>query len=227
MADSSRYGVITPPASSAVDGAPQHVGLAHLLPVPITAYHRNEIAHGLRRLCASSELYWNAMPEEEFVAPLGSAWSPAENVRHLTKSVVAVSRALAFPRLLLRLLFWGRRRGVSRRPEVITAKYHTALRAGGQAGRFAPSTHRVPGDPSDYRRQVLAAHRAAVERLAHQVMTWSRQQADGILLPHPLLGTLTVREMLMFTLYHNLHHVHVVARRRGEYFSEATPLKGD
>jgi hypothetical protein len=37
-------------------------------------------------------------------------------------------------------------------------------------------------------------------------------------MPHPLLGKLTVREMLLFTLYHNLHHVQNVARRKGLVF---------
>jgi hypothetical protein len=35
-------------------------------------------------------------------------------------------------------------------------------------------------------------------------------------LPHPLLGKLTVREMLFFTLYHQRHHVAVVERRIAE-----------
>jgi hypothetical protein len=33
-------------------------------------------------------------------------------------------------------------------------------------------------------------------------------------LPHPLLGKLTVREMLFFTVYHNAHHLDQVASRR-------------
>lgn len=198
--------------------------LAHLLPPPVKAFHRNEIAHGLRRLCSNSELYWNAMPDEEFVAPLGSAWSPADNVRHLTRSVRAVAQGMRMPKVMLRLLFRGPR-GVSRRYDAVVAAYHKALRAGGQAGRFAPSAQVVPGDPAAYRREVLARHREAVDELAARTMQWTREQVDGILLPHPLLGRLTVREMLLFTLYHNLHHVHVVARRRGEYFSDSTPLK--
>lgn len=199
--------------------------LASLLPVVVPAYHRKELAFGLRRLCADSELYWNAMPEEEFVAPLGTAWSPADHVRHLTTSVRAVSRAMRYPRLLLRVLFPGRAR-VSRRYEVLVQSYHKALRAGGQAGRFAPRPTAVTGDPIAYRRDVLARHRGEVDVLIDRVMRWSRQQVDDLFLPHPLLGKLTVREMIMFTLYHNHHHVLVVARRRGEYFSDATPLSG-
>ncbi len=225
MRDYARHGVITPPASSTVDGS-HEPGLAHLIPAPVEAYHRNEIANGLRRLCSASELYWNSMSGEEFVAPLGSAWSPAEHVRHLTKSVRAVSRAMSLPKPLLRLLFWGRRRGVSRRSELLIEQYHAALRAGGQAGRFTPSRHLVPGSPDDYRREIVGAHRATIDLLAREVMMWTRRQVDGILLPHPLLGKLTVREMLLFTLYHNLHHVQVVARRRGEYFTDSTPLSG-
>ena len=197
--------------------------LAQLLPVVVPAYHRNELAHGLRRLCGDSALYWNAMPEEEFVAPIGASWSPADHVRHLTKSVRAVSRGMAMPKLLLRIVFPIRAR-VSRRYEVLVQTYHRALRDGGQAGRFTPSPRAVAGQPDAYRRDVLEQHREAVERLVAQTMAWTRHQVDDIAMPHPLLGKLTVREMLMFTLYHNHHHVLVVARRRGEYFSDATPL---
>jgi hypothetical protein len=197
--------------------------LSPLLPVVVPAYSRKELAFALRRLCTDSALYWNAMPEEEFVAPLGGTWSPADHVRHLTKSVHAVARGLSMPRIVLRLLFPIRGR-VSRRYDMLVKTYHEALRRGEQAGRFAPSPRAVPGDPEVYRREVLSTHQEAVNRLADLIMRWSKDQVDDIAMPHPLLGKLTVREMLMFTLYHNHHHVLVVARRREEYFSDATPL---
>lgn len=202
-----------------------HPSLAHLVPPPVTAYRRNEIANGLRRVCTNSELYWNAMPEEEFVAPLGASWSPADHVRHLTKSVRAVSQGMRTPRFVLRVLF-GQPRGISRPYDQLVATYHARLQAGGQAGRFTPVPRAVPGDPAAYRRELLDRHRAEVLALARRVVLWSRRHVDGVHLPHPLLGRLTVREMLLFTLYHNQHHVLVVARRRGEYFSDTTPLRG-
>jgi hypothetical protein len=42
---------------------------------------------------------------------------------------------------------------------------------------------------------------------------WSERQLDRIRLPHPVLGKLSVREMLFFTLYHNQHHIEAVKRR--------------
>jgi len=42
---------------------------------------------------------------------------------------------------------------------------------------------------------------------------WSELQMDRIRLPHPVLGKLSVREMLFFTLYHNQHHLDAAKRR--------------
>lgn len=196
---------------------------ADLLPSTPVAYRRVEIANALRRLCAESELYWNAMSARDFVAPIGTAWSPADNVRHLTKSIVPLTRALRIPKIVLRLMF-GTSPSMSRSYREIVSVYHAALRRGAQAGRFAPEPRSHMGDTEEYRRQVLARHHSAVDDLAAEVTIWQHHHIDAVRLPHPLLGRLTVREMLLWTLYHNLHHVQVVARRRGEYFSEETPL---
>jgi hypothetical protein len=195
------------------------------VPGHISAYQRIDIAAALRQVRSASELYWNSMSAEEFVRPLGIAWSPADNVRHLTKSVRAVLRGMQAPKLLLRL-FFGRATRTSRSYESMVAAYHEALRRGGKAGRYAPSPSGVSTDFEAYRRHVLDQHHEVVERLATRIMEWRRAQVDTVRVPHPLLGRITVREMLLFTLYHNLHHVHVVARRRGEWFSDETPLSG-
>jgi len=56
---------------------------------------------------------------------------------------------------------------------------------------------------------------------------WSDKALDNYLLPHPLLGKMTVREILFFTLYHNLHHVNDVQRLlnqpESEWFTSASP----
>jgi hypothetical protein len=35
---------------------------------------------------------------------------------------------------------------------------------------------------------------------------FSEAQLDEYVLPHPILGKLTIREMLYFTIYHATHH---------------------
>jgi hypothetical protein len=42
--------------------------------------------------------------------------------------------------------------------------------------------------------------------LARRIDRFSETQLDQLILPHPLLGKLTLREMLYFTIYHVQHH---------------------
>jgi hypothetical protein len=53
----------------------------------------------------------------------------------------------------------------------------------------------------------------AVEELGRRVVSWSEIDLDRYRLPHPLLGKLTVREMLFFTLQHLAHHASKVEAR--------------
>ena len=85
---------------------------------------------------------------------------------------------------------------------------------GATAGRFAPSAQAAPADPAAWQREVLDKWRGAVSGLALRIPRWSEPALDRYRLPHPLLGQLTVREMLLFTVYHNVHHLEQVAGRR-------------
>ncbi len=184
---------------------------------------RNAIVSALRQLERDSNVYWDALSLEEFLTPLDTGWSPEENVRHLTKSVEGVSRALRLPRVLPRLLF-GMARGPSRTFSEVRSAYHHVLRSGGRAGRYAPARVDITGDREHYRRHLMQKHQKAIADLCVRVLEWDESALDRYRFPHPLMGKLTVREMLLFTLYHNQHHVLVVARRRGELTSEETPL---
>jgi hypothetical protein len=174
-----------------------------------------EIADALRALHAESVAYWSAFPTPRFLAPIGEAWSPAENVRHLTKSVRAVTRAMRLPRFVL-LLRFGRGGGTSRTFAEVREVYRARLALGADAGAFGPG-RRPPGpDPEAERAMVMSHHAIAIEVLTATIAQWPERTLDRRRLPHPLLGLLTVREMLFFTLYHNRHHVDVVRRRLGE-----------
>ena len=170
----------------------------------------------LRRVHVESAAYWRGYATPEFFMPSAPGiWSAADQVRHLTKSIRPVTSALGLPRIVLRLLF-GRARTPSRSYSVMRADYHAALALGAQAGRFAPRPlAAVDGaDAEQARATIMDQHRSAVEALCETAARWPDASLDAIRLPHPLLGRLTVREMLAFTLYHNLHHVEVAERRR-------------
>jgi len=184
-------------------------------PIEVHApWSRDEIVAELRRVGRLCDAFWAAFPTPEFVAPIGSAWSPADNVRHLVKSARPVIAALRIPRLGLRMAF-GRATRPSRTYEDLRRDYRATLAAGGDAGRFAPRPMRLPSDPELFRERLL--HRRAVTEaaLAAGANRWRDGDLDLYRLPHPLLSRLTVREMLFFTLYHGVHHAANVAGRKG------------
>lgn len=172
----------------------------------------DEILAALERLHTQCDRYLSGFSGEVFAAPQGEKWSPADHVRHLAKSVRAVARGLEMPQWLL-LLRFGWHRGGSRSFSKVVAIYHAQLTAGATAGRFTPSAQPAPTDPDAWREEVLARWRQASVQLHAQIPRWGEGALDRIRLPHPVLGKLTVREMLFFTLYHNAHHVRRVAER--------------
>jgi DinB family protein len=171
-----------------------------------------DLVAALRRLHEESEQYLAALPAAVFVAPQGEKWSPADHVRHLAKSTFPLARALGLPRPLLFLRFGVSRRGSRAFPE-LREVYLAGLAAGGKAGRYAPSPRPIPADTEAWRTQVLGTWRQAHEALLAQAARWPERSLDRYRLPHPLLGPLTIREMLFFTLYHNAHHLRLVAAR--------------
>jgi len=191
---------------------------------PSTPRTREAICAALATLHEESVQYWSTLSTAQFLAPINDAWSPADNVRHLTKSMRAVTTGLGMHWLILRLRF-GAADGAARTYEQIRVAYKKALLAGGTAGPFAPKPLENVQDPEAERERIMEQHRVAREALCAATMRWDQESFDKLRLPHPLLGKLSLREMMLFTLYHNLHHVDNVKNRRGVTLTADHPLR--
>lgn len=152
-----------------------------------------------------------------FAAPEG-VWSPAENIVHLIQSVSPVIMALNLPKTALRLRF-GKAKQASRPLAQVRDSYvNIALAGGGQAGgAFLPEVKiHSPAEKA----RILVKWQKKGAALQAAINKWSEKALDSYVLPHPLLGKMTVREILLFTLYHNLHHVNDVQRLLNQAESE-------
>ena len=175
---------------------------------------KDEILRALEQQESESTRYWNAFDTSTFFRRIGESWSPAETVRHLSKSTRPVAKALAVPWIVLRFRF-GRARRPSMTYDELRTRYRQKLDEGGKAGRFAPS-ERSENDLEQWRQSIMAELAQANGQLRTMIARWPEGRLDRLQLPHPLLGKLTVREMLFFTLYHHRHHMAVVERHLAE-----------
>lgn len=166
----------------------------------------------------ADELFRSLPPPELFRRPQEGVWSPAENLVHLVKSVRAVASGLGMPKLALALLF-GRSKEGSRSFDEMRTVYRQRLAQGGRAGgRYVPPALEYEDEEAAERTRarILAGWEGAGGALVGKLRSWNEAGLDRYRMPHPLLGKLTVREMLFFTLYHDRHHLEIVRRWRGE-----------
>ncbi len=128
-----------------------------------------------------------------------------QQLEHLIKSVKPVNLALNLPHWLLRMMF-GKRDGGSKTYDLIVAHYHKVLAEGAVAtGAYIPKE--VTQAQKD---SLLQAYQRQLLMLKGKLKALTEQELDSIQLPHPLLGKLTLRELLFFTTYHTLHHLESV-----------------
>lgn len=133
-------------------------------------------------------------------APPGK-WTPGMQVAHLAMSTRPVTLAMRQPRTLLRVVM-GRPRRESQDYDWVVAAYREALARGGKA----PKGY-VPREvPSERRNAAVDGFLREKTRLLAALDRWRDASLDTVQLPHPLIGKLTLREMLCFTLYHTRHH---------------------
>lgn len=174
---------------------------------------RDEITTEFQNLYEQSVLFWEAFDTATFVTPYGTAWSPADHIRHLNRSMRALTRGLSLSKWKLWLRF-GRTRRPSRTFVEVRDTYLNGLPGfSGRPNPYPPRPVEMTNGAQAWRGEVMLEHKAAVQNLLRAIAQWNERSLNRYQLPHPLLGKLTVREMLFFVLYHNWHHVNVVARR--------------
>ncbi|MFZ1634162.1 MAG: DinB family protein [Chitinophagales bacterium] len=139
---------------------------------------------------------------EVFFERKNDKWSPAEQAQHLVLSVKPLLLAYSLPKIGLRLLFGKPNRPI-RSYEQILEKYHVKLAEGATASSaYVPKQLKTGTTPEAVINTFVATH----QKLIAKISNWKDEDLDHFLLPHPLLGKITLREMLYFTDFHILHH---------------------
>jgi hypothetical protein len=163
-----------------------------------------EIMLTLTRSKQDVAAFFGAIDARRFVAHPDGVWSAAENLDHLIRAVRPLATALRLPKLLTRMAFGGARPETRSYEDIVRAYVEQLQQGGAASSRVLP---RIEMQSAEVQRNLLNDWRIVNDKLLDTLRSWSDDTLDQQQLPHPLLGKLTVREMLFFTLYHNGHHV--------------------
>jgi hypothetical protein len=142
----------------------------------------------------------------EFFTRHGETWSPSDNLDHMIKAIKPVTKALKLPKITLQAMF-GKPEKSSMSYGELCQVYRDAIAQGGQAsGRYLPDQQNPQEEAEGLKKSLLEEWSKAGDELLSTAERWQDSELDQYQLPHPLLGKLTIREMIYFTIYHNLRH---------------------
>lgn len=171
-------------------------------------YNRDEIALQLDEKVTAFVKYINSLSRVEFEAAPPGKWSAGQNLDHLVKAIQPLQLPFRLPKFILKLMF-GKANRPSKTYDELVAKYNRKLAEGGKAsGRFIP-----PVIAFENKDALIQTYLRQKEKLIRKIRNQNEPDLDKYILPHPLLGKLTLREMLYFTIYHNQHHLQLVQKR--------------
>jgi hypothetical protein len=153
----------------------------------------------------------SSLNEQDFLFAPEDKWTAGQQLEHIIRGISPVKMALTLPKIVASLLF-GKAQRNSLSYDEIVAQYQSRLATGSKASkRF------IPPEISFEKRETLKTQLLnVVHGLTAKVEKFSEKQLDEYVLPHPILGKLTIREMLYFTIYHVEHHHRAVLRNLGK-----------
>ena len=145
--------------------------------------------------------YINDLSTSEYTFAFPNKWSASQQLAHINLCVKPLVLVFCMDKAAIAQTF-GVIDKSGRDYETVLSDYLTKLKEGGKApGRFVPEA--TIDDQKDS--QVESLKNLVIE-LCSRIETFTEDELDTLIIPHPLLGKLTLREMLYNAIYHVRHH---------------------
>lgn len=134
-------------------------------------------------------------------------WTTGQHALHLLQSIKPLNDALSMPKFLLRYKFGKANREV-RDFQTVISRYQERLKDA-QGKTFGPSKHMKIPRITD-KQYLLDRLLIEGKKLQYKTRKISDKNLDTLILPHPLMGKMPIREIIMWTAYHIEHHTNTL-----------------
>lgn len=144
----------------------------------------------------------SGLQADQFEQSIEGKWSAGQDLAHLVKTAQIIGYSFILPKSLLKVLF-----GLSNRPsrsaEDLYNKYSENLSKGGKApAAFIPKKIK-----HCEQKRLIHQHEQYGNLLVKRLNRFSESELDLYVMPHPLIGKVTLREMFCFSYLHSNHHL--------------------
>lgn len=168
---------------------------------------KNKIVDLLTQSHHSLIAYIDGLTIHEFMFLLPEKWSPGQHLGHILLSVKALSRVFGMEKATIEQSF-GKTNRPNRNYEDLVEAYFEQLSGGGKAPERFISKIILPEE----RTALSNSLSNEVKIFTEKVVSFTEDELDTLLVPHPLLGDLTLREMLYNAIYHPAHHQKLIVQ---------------
>lgn len=148
-----------------------------------------------------SEL-WETGPEGK--------WTTGQQTLHLLQSIKPLNTAMSLPKFILKFKF-GKANRTVRDFDVVKNRYLERLEEAKGITFKGSQNMKVPSIKE--KQYILNRLQVESKKLQHKTKKWKDKDLDNIVLPHPLMGKMPVRELLMWTAYHVEHHTNTLTEK--------------
>jgi len=145
------------------------------------------------------------LDQTQFNHRLEDKWSIAENLQHLILGSFPIASGLKSNKLMLRALGKPFDAGLSY--SGLLANYQEALADGRARSTPKYTPKETVFDKTELLSNWTSIKHKLVDRLDEK---WREKDLDKFTFPHPILGKLSVRQILYFTIFHTLHHLQAI-----------------
>lgn len=163
---------------------------------------KTDLADQLQAAFLEFSLFLESQDEKVLFERTPGRWNMAQQTDHLSIANTVTMIGLGMPKPVLKSLFGASNRK-SHSFEEVVFRYQSKLSGGARASfAFQPRLSLIPS-----KKLLIQIWNRSVDGLQHTLQFWSEDELDQYQLQHPILGKMTMREMLCFTAYHVRHHL--------------------
>jgi len=167
----------------------------------MTIKTKTEITENLHKVFTDVVEFLNSINTQQFMQAPEGKWSSGQQLLHLIRSIKPVMTLMQGN--IEQIKVFGKLKRDPWDYDTLVHKYLNALKAGGKAPKIFEPKEVKPEDKAALVNKFIEVKDAFMKTLEQ----WEEAKFDQYCIPHPLLGSFSVREMMFFTIYHTEHHL--------------------